>query len=135
LDLNARSRLFAVACAIVGFCFLLSGCGKPGPKRYHLAGKVTWGGKPIPAGIMYFDPDLASDVDGPQGFASIQNGQYDTRLDGQGHGGGKSVVRIHGADGVPTGEAAMGKSLFPEYSITIELPATDSTKDFNVPRR
>jgi len=114
---------------------LLAGCGDSGPPRYHLAGKVTFRGKPIPAGIIYFDPDLAGGHDGPQGFASIKDGAFDTRSGGQGHAGGKCVVRIFGTDGIPAPEANMGKNLFSEYALNVELPTQDSTKDFVVPPR
>ena len=110
-----------------------SGCGDSGPKRYHVAGKVTWAGRPIPAGVIYFDPDIANGKDGPQGFAIIKDGQFDTRDNGQGHGGGKGLLRITACDGVPGAEAPMGKPLFPEYFWMAELPEEDAAKDFNIP--
>ena len=109
------------------------GCGKPGPKRYQLSGKITWAGKPIPAGMLYIEPDLAAGRNGLQGYAIIQKGEYDTRKGGQGHSGGKSVLRIFAGDGVASGEATMGKPLFPEYSWNEELPAADATKDIEIP--
>ena len=112
----------------------LVGCGKPGPQRYHLSGNITWDGQPIPAGIVYFDPDLAAGHDGPQGFALIKDGRYDTRLDGSGQGGGKYVLRLFAFDGVPGPETPMGKPLFPEYIVPAELPAEDGTRDFDIPK-
>ena len=117
--------LIAVLCA--------GGCGKAGPKRYHLSGKVTWGGKPIPAGMIYIEPDLAAGTNGLQAYAIIQNGQYDTRNGGQGHSGGKSVLRVFAGDGIASGEATMGKALFPEYSWNEELPTENAVKDFVIP--
>ncbi len=111
----------------------LAGCGNPGPNRYDLAGKINWAGKPIPAGMLYFEPDLAAGVNGLQGYAVIEKGQYDTRKGGQGHSGGKSVIRIFAADGIPANEAPMGKPLFPEYSWNEELPTSNGTKDFEIP--
>jgi hypothetical protein len=125
--LRAASLLVLVAVA------LATGCGKPQPKRYHLAGKVTWAGKPIPAGMLYIEPDLAAGTNGLQGYAIIEKGQYDTRKGGQGHSGGKSVLRIFAGDGVASGEATMGKPLFPEYSWNEELPSDDATKDIEIP--
>jgi hypothetical protein len=113
---------------------MLAGCGESGPRRYHLAGKITWAGEPIPAGLIYFDPDIAAGVDGPQGFAVIKDGQYDTRNDGLGQGGGKYVCRIFAADGVEGPESPLGQPLFPEYTWSVELPAAEGTKDFDIPR-
>jgi hypothetical protein len=115
-----------------GLAFI-GGCGKPEMKRYQLAGKITWAGKPIPAGMLYFEPDLAAGVNGLQGYAIIEKGQYDTRKGGQGHSGGKSVIRIFAGDGIPAPEAQMGRPLFPEYSWNDELPSADGTKDFEIP--
>jgi hypothetical protein len=109
------------------------GCGKPQPKRYHMAGKATWAGKPIPAGMLYIEPDLAAGTNGLQGYAIIEKGQYDTRKGGQGHSGGKSVLRIFAGDGNAVGEATMGKPLFPECSWAEELPTADATKDIDIP--
>ena len=40
-----------------GACFALvavlgAGCGKEGPKRYEISGKVTFNGAPLPAGTI-----------------------------------------------------------------------------------
>jgi len=115
--------------------FMLAGCEK-GPKRYELWGKITYQGQPVPAGIIYFDPDIAAGADGPQGFASIHDGEYDTRKEGgQGPIGGKYVLRIYGNDGVPQPELAMGKPLFTEVLIPKELPKQDSELNIDVPRQ
>jgi len=112
---------------------MTTGCGKPPPKRYQLSGKITWAGKPIPAGMLYIEPDLAAGTNGLQGYAIIEKGEYDTRKGGQGHSGGKSVLRIFAGDGVVSGEATMGKPLFPEYTWNDELPTADVTKDIEIP--
>lgn len=112
-----------------------AGCGRDGAARYHLAGKIAYGGKPIPEGIIFFDPDLAAGQDGPQGYAVIKNGVYDTRNEGLGPGGGKYVLRLYALDGIPGPEAATGRPLFPEYTWREELPTQDATKDFNITRQ
>jgi hypothetical protein len=114
-----------VGCGVMSL--LLAGCGESGPHRYHVAGKITWRGQPIPAGILYFDPDIAAGHDGPQGYAIIQDGQFDTRNEGAGQGGGKYVLRVFGADGIPGPEAPMGKPLFPEHTQLVDLPVEDAT--------
>lgn len=124
-------RLFACSLALV-VC-LVVGCGSKGPQRYQYWGKVTVNGQPIPAGIMYFDPDLAAGNDGPQGHATIEKGMYDTRKAGsQGPGPGKYLVRVYAHDGVAVAELPMGKPLFPETVVPVELPASDGEKDLDV---
>ena len=62
-------------------------------RSIELSGEATHGGKPIPAGRIYFTPDSAKGNNGPQGFAPIKDGRYDTRNDGHGAVAGPMVVR------------------------------------------
>lgn len=125
-------RIHAWLLGIALLCCL--GCGENGPKRYQFAGTVTHNGQPIPAGIMYFDPDGEAGNDGPQGHAVIKDGKFDTRQIGsQGPGGGKYVARVYAHDGVASGEMAMGKLLFPEVSVKVDLPKEDGPLDVVVP--
>lgn len=109
----------------------LAACGSDGRTRYPLSGKVTFEGRPIPKGIIYFDPDVTKN-DGPQGFALIENGTYDTRNQGQGTSGGWHQARLFACDGVVGPEAPMGRPMFPEYSWNVEVPAAESTLDFAI---
>ncbi len=118
----------------MGSCFVLlalvfAGCGsaETGPKRYQVAGKVSFDGKPIPAGTIYFETQ-----NGPAGSAQITNGEYDTRK-GAGVIGGKHQVLIQGFDGTGTSPGEMGKPIFNAYREDVDLPQEDTTKDFNVP--
>jgi hypothetical protein len=112
----------------------LAGCGDGGPPRYHVQGKITLAGQPVPAGQIFFDPDLAKGVDGPSGFAMIKNGAFDTRENGQPQIGGPILVRIDAFDGKPGQELPMGRLMRPTYATAVELPQADATKDFDVPR-
>lgn len=114
---------------------LLAGCrGTEGPSQYELSGTVTFQGKPVPAGTITFEPDAVKGNHGPQGFALIQDGRYDTRAEGRGSVGGPQVVRISGSDGVAAGEAfPTGKPLFEPYTTSVDLPKESSTHDFDVP--
>lgn len=110
-----------------------AGCGEKGPQRYQFAGKITHQGQPIPAGIIYFDPQVPEN-DGPQGHATIQNGQFDTKLDGnQGPGSGKYLARVYAHDGIASGELPMGQLLFPEVIVPVDLPQQDGPLDIVVP--
>jgi hypothetical protein len=112
----------------------LAGCGESGPKVYHLSGRVTLAGQPVPVGQIFFDPDLATGNDGPAGFAFIKNGEYDTRLDGRAHVGGAHQVRIQAFDGKPGAELPMGKMMVPEFTTAADLPKENGKQDFNVPK-
>ena len=120
------------ALALVAVPFA-AGCFKGGPPEYHLSGSVTFQGKPVPAGQLFFDPDYARGNDGPAGFAYIKDGRYDTRAGGKGVVGGPHTVRIHGADGKPDAELPVGRPLFREYAAKAALPRQDGTHDFDVP--
>ena len=64
-----------------------------GPTRYRASGGVTIDGEPVADGSLYFMP--AKGNSGPQGFAKITAGKYDTSgADGNGTVGGPHTVRI-----------------------------------------
>jgi hypothetical protein len=102
-------------------------------KMHRVSGNVTFAGKPIPKGLIFFDPQ----VDGPQGFANIENGKYDTAIPGKGRGirGGAYNIRVGGFTGIEKNEAPFGDALFPEYNSTKDLPKADSTYDVDVPKK
>jgi len=108
----------------------VAGCS-PEEKLYDVSGTVTHQGKPVAKGLIFFDPDGG----GPQGFASIEDGKFDTATPGQGKGirGGKYTVRINGFDGKVAPEAPFGAAVFPEHTFSKELPAQNQTFDYEVP--
>jgi len=107
----------------------MSGCSKE-EKLHRVSGTVTHNGKPIPKGLIFFDPK----TNGPQGFANIVDGKYDTVQQGKGVRGGSYDVRVNGFDGKVANEAPFGQALFPEYTGTKDLPQEDSTYDLEVPK-
>ncbi len=117
--------------ALAGW-LVTSGCAKA-PGTYPVAGTVSFQGKPLPAGVIFFDPDVLKKNDGPQGYAIIQNGQYNTAdPGGRGVVGGPYVVRIEGFDGKPGRELPLGKPLFTDFKKALELPAATSVQDFDI---
>jgi hypothetical protein len=118
--------------AVLSFC--ITGCGG-GPKLYRVSGNVTFAGKPIPEGKIYFTPDGAKENSGAPGFANIKDGKYDTSgAGGQGHGGGPMAVRIEGSSGIGSADDAVSvPPLFQPYETTADLPKSSTTKDFDVP--
>jgi hypothetical protein len=118
--LGAAALLAAVAVA---------GCGDGGPKRHRVSGTVKYDGQPIPFGEVLFTPDGAKKNSGPQGFANIRDGKYDTALEGgKGIGGGPMIVRVTGFDGP-------GGKLLCEVEQPADLPASDTTHNIDVPKK
>lgn len=128
-------RRYRIAGRVALLCLLTVGCNS-GPKTYHVSGKVTYNGKPLPAGVIYFDPDVLKKNDAPQGYAIIKDGVYDTAAPGgKGVVGGAYLARIEGFDGKPGAELPLGRPLFTDFQQSIELPKATATQDFEVPAR
>jgi hypothetical protein len=130
-------RVSPCGLAVVGLVLglvALAGCGTGEEKLYRVSGTVTYDGKPVAKGSIFFEPDGTKGTTGAQGFANILNGKYDTAETGQGVRGGAYVVRVNGFDGKEANDAPFGRSLFPEYTGSAELPKEDSTYDLNVPK-
>src|SRR4051812_17376726 len=96
----------------LGSLLLLTGCNRD-TTAYPVSGTVEYAGQPVPSGTIYFDPDPAKQNTGPQGYALIINGKYDTRETGKGVRGGSYLVRIEGFDGKPAPSLPLGNRLFP----------------------
>ena len=117
---------------LLALCSFL-GC-QSGPRIYHVKGTVTYKGQPLPAGVIFFDPDIMKQNDGPQGYAFVKDGVYDTAdKGGQGVVGRAYQVRIQGFDGKPGEELPMGRTLFTGFKQAVEFPLQNSTHDFQVP--
>jgi hypothetical protein len=115
---------------------LFAGCGSS-EKLYDVSGTITFEGKPIPKGLIFFDPDPTKGTHGTQGFANIENGRFDTAVPGKGKGirGGTYNIRIGGFDGKEKPEAPFGQFLFPEHELTKELPPEKQTFDYDVKKK
>lgn len=119
-------------------CFsLLAGCsgGTDGPPRFQVSGTVSFEGKPIPVGMIYFNPDTSRGNSGPGSAAEILNGKYQTPV-GKGIIGGPTKVVIDGFDGVEVKKSGeiipQGNALFPTYEEQVDLPRKTSSQDFVV---
>lgn len=112
----------------------LAGCGED--KLYDVAGTVTHGGDPLPAGVVWFDPDPNHPGQPPQGFAYVKDGKYDTTDRGRGVKPGAYLVRVEGFDGKPGNELPLGKPLFTDFSEKREFAAAPGkiALDLTVPR-
>lgn len=110
--------------------FFLSGCGgvEPNPKRHNISGKVELDGAPVAAGRIYFSPNVKENNSGPQGFAPINQGKYDTSQ-GKGPPSGALIIRIEAFDGNKSEGNPMGAVVF-TYEGTAQIGADEKTKDF-----
>lgn len=123
-----RAGLLAAALAV-----LLAGCG--GERLYDMSGTVTWKGKPIPKGLVFFDPDATQGTTGGQGFANIEDGKFTTAVDGRGVRGGAHFIRILGYDGKPSDELPFGRPLFDEHQEKRDLPKANAELAFDLSAR
>ena len=117
------------ALAAAGLVLILSGCGD-GTKRVRISGQVTFEGKPVKYGNIVFEPDASKGNNGPQGYAKIVDGAYDTADAGTGPCVGPQVVAI---EGYPDLDAAKKSRLVFNYRTTVDLPAQTTTQNFAVP--
>lgn len=122
---------------VVALCAAL-GCGSNGSR---VSGKITFQGKPVPAGKIYFTPDGSKGNTGQTGYATITDGTYDTSASGGMEvGQGPMIVAIEGLDPSQRGSAEKGdtsgeetvKALFARYETTLDVSG-NTTKDFDVP--
>ena len=118
-------------CGIVAIALAVVGCGGGSVSRVEVSGSATFGGRPIPGGRIYFTPDSKKGNDGPQGFAEIKNGKFDTHDGGRGAVAGAMIVQIAGNDG-SLGEGK-GMPLFDDYSLPAEISSASSPMAFEVP--
>lgn len=119
--------------------FASGGCGGDASGRHRVSGSVTFDGRPLPVGEIYFEPDASRGNDGPAGFAPIREGRYDTAGSRHGKGAvaGPQRVRINGYEvpvPSPAGAEPTGVVLFRDYPTTVSLPAAASTQHFDVPK-
>ena len=130
--MNVRIASLAFVLSVLG---LFSGCGKPGPVRVHVAGEVTYRGKPLPAGIITIEPDVQRGADGPQGFAQIKDGKFDTRDQGRIVCQGPAIIAIQGYDGVSRGrENVLGTALFTNFTKKVDLAGDEPVLKVDVPK-
>jgi hypothetical protein len=115
------------------------GCSKQkGPSHYDLSGSITFNGRPLPAGVIIFSPDGSRGNKGPGATAEIKDGVYHTAA-GQGTIGGPHVAAISGYDGKGyqkgKEEFPLGKPVFSEVRIQVDLPKEAAKHDFILPQK
>jgi hypothetical protein len=111
-------------------CVAALGCTDR-PQGVDVWGEITFDGKPVPVGRIFFNPDFSKGNDGRQGFAAIRDGKFDTRQGGGPACGGATTVVIEGFD--RGSNDTLGNPLFKDYRVAIDLPREPSQRDFAVP--
>lgn len=132
---NQYTATIAIRFALLLAFASLAGCGDSGPARTAIWGSVSWKGQPVPKGIVYFGPDTSKGNSGPQGFALIKDGMFDTRAkNSKGCMAGPHKAIVHGCDGQGIGPGSpYGHNLFSPYELAIEIPAEGGEINLTVP--
>jgi hypothetical protein len=114
---------------------LCAGCGEDGPQRTAIWGKVTWKEQPVPRGVIYFNPNVNKGNTGPQGYALIRDGAFDTRQSpGKGCVAGPHSVQIQGFDGQNIRDGhPYGNQLFASYETSIDVSAEAKEINLTIP--
>src|SRR5438552_4144630 len=108
---------------------LAAGCGSSEIQKSPISGKVTFKGKPVPAGYVSFQPDKGEVI-----VLQINDGVYDSAKEQKpGVIPGPNKIRIAGFDGVKVKGFSQGKQIFNPYSVQETIASSTSTKDFVVP--
>jgi hypothetical protein len=133
--MHHKARVKATLTLMLLSCGLLAmeGCSKSKVDRHNLSGQVTYRGEPIPVGLIVFEPDASKGNRGPQGYAQIFEGRYETEKFGKGAMTGALRVEI---SGFPPGDGSAGDPnmpLFPPYKTHVEITDDTTTLDFDVP--
>jgi hypothetical protein len=131
LMLKVHNQLAAICVVALA---ILPGCGGVATRpTTHLAGTVTFKGKPVPLGFITFTPQITGGNTGEVRSFPIKDGQYDT---GKGTPAGvypgANKVMITGFDGVAIKLWPQGKQIFNAVTFD-ETIANDTKKDFEVP--
>lgn len=117
------------------FALSLAGCGKTESENVvQVSGTAAYQGQPIPMGMIIFEPDSAKGNRGPQGYADIKDGKFDTRSSGKGVAAGPLIVRITGGDGVaPEAFSPLGKPLFAEQTTKVNVSRDAAVLTLDIP--
>ncbi len=92
--------------------FLLAGCGRSGPERFRVRGKVNFGGTPVELGTIRFVPIEGTKA--PLTGGRIEQGRYDVAADdGPLAGTYRVQILVHEKTGRKI--ANMGGELVDEY--------------------
>lgn len=131
---SGRGRCPAAVIRLIGMALpaIAVGCGPNGPVRYDIEGVITFDGKPVPSGMIRFEPDATKGNSGPVGYAMIIDGRYTTAEQGsKGSLKGPLVAFLNGGP-APDPKVEFPKMWFSDYKTTLTLDPKVGVMMFNV---
>ena len=128
-----KNVLHLKLCCIAVMAVAFSGCS--GEKKLsQISGKVSFKGKPVPAGYVTFTPDVGKGTNGQVVGFQIKDGSYDSaRNTPPGIAPGSYKLSIAGFDGVVIPFFGQGKQIFNPINDDCVVTEGASTKDIEVP--
>ena len=121
-------------CSLAVACAALAGCGD-GMKRHRVRGTVTFQGKPVESGAIFFEPTASVGKVAPTVYLPIRDGKFDTG--DQGPVAGKYRVVVGGVDKAKNRVDDDGithtSQLFKDYAFEVDIPPPNDTLDIEVP--
>ncbi|MEQ1825948.1 MAG: hypothetical protein ABL921_08365 [Pirellula sp.] len=124
------------AASVIAVLLLAPGCGD-GLDRFRVRGTVTYEGKPVEAGMIFFEPTSSAGSIAPTTYLSIKAGKYDAGSEGPTKG--KYRVTVGGFDRANEKKDGEGTvftpSLFPDYKFETEIPPENNVLDIEVPSK
>ena len=125
---------------LVALSLFAGGCGGDELEKMDLSGNATFDGQPIVYGSIAFTPDASEGhKGGPQGFAEIVDGKYNTAVKGEGIVPGPYKVRVTAFPSRPPA-VAEGESVPPPpgpdplfIGYTMEMDLQEPKQDIDVP--
>jgi hypothetical protein len=123
-------------CSLVILCLALAGCGMgDGLERYPVNGTVTFEGKPVQTGAVFFEPTASVGTVAPTVYLPLRGGRYDAGKEGP--VAGKYVVKVAGWDEskkqVDSDGVTHTAQLFQDYQFEVQIPPPNNTLDIEVP--
>lgn len=113
----------------------LASCGSGEPKRHRITGTVTFEGKPVEFGAIFFEPTESVGKIAPTVYLPVRDGKYDTN--DKGPVAGKYRVIIGGMDKsrerVDSDGITHTPQLFQDYKFEVDIPPPNNTLDIVVP--
>jgi hypothetical protein len=130
---NPQTRVGRCSLAIV--CLALAGCGGDVLERYGVRGTVTFQGKTVEFGAIFFEPTESAGKIAPTVYLPIRDGKFDAT--NKGPSAGKYRVVVGGMDKskrrVDDDGITHTPQLFKDYVFEVEIPPPDNTLDIEVP--
>jgi hypothetical protein len=122
-------------CSLAVVLPVLAGCGGDGLDRHRVQGTVTFQGKPVEFGAIFFEPTESVGKVAPTVYLPVRDGKYDTHDEGP--IAGRYRVVVGGMDKsrqrVDDDGITHTQQLFENYVFEVDIPPPNGTLDVQVP--